>query len=297
MRRETVPKIPTDWDDYRFDLEGYLILENAVEPETIKAINLKTDEWESLSKAGEEWADNVHLVRPGQKSDHSLRIHNVVEGGPCFEELIDHSSWIEYVKRYVDNDGLHIWMNFIAVVQKGNYQTLHAGGHDKRYRTSFVYHDNDFFCGNVNIALALRDVGPGDGGTLIAPGTHKSNLPNPLIHNEHSNQGRNKDEGDKKSGEDRENYVVDRGEMEPYLKEIHLKAGDALIFTDALLHGASLRTNEGERSMLFYRYSSFWTKDRFGYEPSEELVARLTSGRRKIIRPIDPVRPPNTFAV
>ena len=113
MRRETVPKIPTDWDDYRFDLEGYLILENAVEPETIKAINLKTDEWESLSKAGEEWADNVNLVRPGQKSDHSLRIHNVVEGGPCFEELIDHSSWIEYVKRYVDNDGLHIWMNFI----------------------------------------------------------------------------------------------------------------------------------------------------------------------------------------
>ena len=50
MRRETLPKIPTDWDDYRFDLEGYLILENAVEPETIKAINLKTDEWESLSE-------------------------------------------------------------------------------------------------------------------------------------------------------------------------------------------------------------------------------------------------------
>ena len=66
MRRETAPKKPTDWDDYRFDLEGYLILKNAVDPETIKDINLKTDEWEALSKAGEEWADNVHLVRPGQ---------------------------------------------------------------------------------------------------------------------------------------------------------------------------------------------------------------------------------------
>ena len=90
--------------------------------------------------------------------------------------------------------------------------------------------------------------------------------------------------------------MIDRGEMEPYLKEVHLKAGDAVVFTDALMHGASLRTNEGERRMLFYRYSSFWTKDRFGYEPSEELVAKLTSGRRKIIRPIDPVRPPNMVA-
>lgn len=42
MGRETAPKKPTDWDDYRFDLEGYLILKNAVDPETIKDINLKT---------------------------------------------------------------------------------------------------------------------------------------------------------------------------------------------------------------------------------------------------------------
>ena len=106
MRRKAAPKLPTDWDDYRFHLEGYLILENAVDPETIAAIELKTDELESLSKVGGECAVNVHFVRPGQKSHHSLRIHNVVEDGPCFEELIDHSSWIEYVKRYVDNGGL-----------------------------------------------------------------------------------------------------------------------------------------------------------------------------------------------
>jgi len=48
--------------------------------------------------------------------------------------------------------------------------------------------------------------------------------------------------------------------------------------------------------MLFYRYASYWTKARFRYEPSEELVARLTSERQKIIRPIDPVRPPNMVA-
>jgi ectoine hydroxylase-related dioxygenase (phytanoyl-CoA dioxygenase family) len=78
----------------------------------------------------------------------------------------------------------------------------------------------------------------------------------------------------------------------PYFKEVHLKAGDAILFTDALIHGASVRTNEGERRALIYRYSSFWTRDRFGYEYSDELVARLTPARRKIIRPIEPSKPP-----
>ena len=45
---------------------------------------------------------------------------------------------------------------------------------------------------------------------------------------------------------------------------------------------------------LIYRYSSSWTRDRFGYEYSDELVARLTPARRKIIRPIEPAKPPIT---
>jgi len=31
----------------------------------------------------------------------------------------------------------------------------------------------------VNVLVALSDIGPGDGGTLIIPGSHKSNLPHP----------------------------------------------------------------------------------------------------------------------
>ena len=31
----------------------------------------------------------------------------------------------------------------------------------------------------VNILLSLTDIGPGDGGTMILPGSHKSKLPHP----------------------------------------------------------------------------------------------------------------------
>ena len=71
----------------------------------------------------------------------------------------------------------------------------------------------------MNILLALNDIGPGDGGTLVVPGSHKSNIPNPLVHQ-------------KRQG--RKDYVLEPGDMAPLLKEVHLKAGDAVVFTDAL---------------------------------------------------------------
>ena len=91
-------------------------------------------------------------------------------------------------------------MIFIAVVQKGNYQTLHAGGHDKRYRTSFIYHDDDFFVEMQKLRSPSEMSDLAMGAPLVASDTHKSNLPNPLIHTEHSNQGRNPGDGEKKKG-------------------------------------------------------------------------------------------------
>ncbi len=269
--------MPDKWDDYCFDLAGFLILENVVPLERIAEINEKVDEWLALSDAGKEWIGNVHARRSKNTDSCNVNFRNVIEGGSCFEALIDNPNWIEFVKRYVDNHGLHIWMNFLPIIRQGNHARLRSGGHNKRYRTSFIYHDNNFFCGNLNIFLALNDIGPGDGGVLIVPGSHKSNLPNPLMH---------------QNGKDEKGDTLEPDEMAPFLKEVHLKAGDAILFTDALIHGTSMRTNEGERRALIYRYSSFWTRDRFGYEYSDELVARLTPAQKRIIRPIEPSKPP-----
>ena len=268
---------PTEWDDYLFDLQGYLVLKNVVSPELIEEINETVNEWVALQEAGHKWIGHVRCSDPEPVQGPDIKFGNIIEGGPAFEALIDNPNWIEFVKRYVDNHGLHIWMNFLPIIHQGNHVRLHSGGHNKMYRTSFWYHDDRFYCGNLNLFLALNDIGPGDGGTLVVPGSHKSNLPNPLVN---------------QKGKDRKDYVLEPGDMAPYLREVHLKAGDAVLFTDALIHGASVRTNEGERRALIYRYSSSWTRDRFGYEYSDELVARLTPARRKIIRPIEPAKPP-----
>lgn len=67
----------------------------------------------------------------------------------------------------------------------------------------------------LSLLVPLSEVGPGDGATVVVPGSHKSDFPHPL--QEHR--------GGISSGS---------GEQLEGAEEIHLKAGDALLFNDAL---------------------------------------------------------------
>jgi hypothetical protein len=67
----------------------------------------------------------------------------------------------------------------------------------------------------------------------------------------------------------------------------YMKAGDALLFVDAISHGSAERTNPGERRIIVYRYGPGWANFRHGYQVSPELVARLTPERRRIVKPLN----------
>ena len=71
--------------------------------------------------------------------------------------------------------------------------------------------------------------------------------------------------------------------------EIHLKAGDALLFVDRISHGSAERVNAGERRNIVYRYGPSWGYFRRGYGVSPELLERLTPKRREIIMPHVPL--------
>ena len=77
---------------------------------------------------------------------------------------------------------------------------------------------------------------------------------------------------------------------------LELRPGQFLISEDGKVycaaHGAGFRSNEGERRILLYRYGPGWGNNRYGYEPSAELIERLTPERRKIIQPKPPLMPP-----
>ena len=72
------------------------------------------------------------------------------------------------------------------------------------------------------------------------------------------------------------------------MREVHLNAGDALMFTDGMCHGSLPRTNPGERRVLIYRYAPHLLAPRMNYIPSEELIERLTPRRRAVVMPTAP---------
>src|SRR4029453_3950104 len=116
----------------------------------------------------------------------------------------------------------------------GGPHPVHSGGYQGALRGRYLYQNNVFRCGQCNIILALTDVGPGDGPTMVIPGSHKSNFPHPLAGN------------------------YGAGDRMAHLEgaiPVYMKKGDALLFVDGLMHGGSSRTNsEGERRVTIYRY-------------------------------------------
>ena len=261
---------PMKMADYLFDLRGYLVLEKALTTEHVQAINDAINGYVDLQP--NEWRGHVH--RQNHPASRGVNLQNITEAGRPFEKLIDHPAWLEHVRRYVGKDeGLYIDEAFASVRGPGQFINIHSGGDRRSIRTQFRFHNNQFHCGQINILIALTDIGQGDGATVVVPGSHKSNLPHPRLDRDYSEV----------IGEPANNV---EGAI-----EVYLKAGDALLFVDAICHGSASRTNKGERRIAVYRYGPRWGNSRFGYSPSDELLARVTEQQRSILQPVPPLKP------
>jgi hypothetical protein len=265
---------PNALEDYFFDLRGYLIIEKAVDSALIADLNNVLDTFPPLEWG--EWHGNVQ--RFDNNGAAGIELQNIVEAGEPFERLIDHPSWIAHLRRYCGEEnsyvqGLFIDECFASIRRSGGYFPVHSGGYRGAVRGQYRYKDGVFRCGQVNILLALTDIGTGDGGTMVVPGSHKSSFPHP------------------------QDQIAwqERGRMDDLTGaiEVHLKKGDALLFCDGIEHGASSRTNAGERRAVIYRYGVSWGNTRYGYRYSHQLLSKLTPERRAILEPVAPRLPPN----
>jgi len=262
-----------DIQDYLFDLRGFIIIKDAASPELVDRLNAGLEPYLDMQYL--DWLGNVQ--RFDNNGNAGIELQNIVEGGAPFEELLDHPAWHERLVRYCGEEGSYVEGLFVdecfaSIRRTGGYFPFHSGSEDGVMRGQYRFVNGHFRCGQVNMLLALTDIGPGDGGTMVIPGSHKANFIHPGV----------------KAGWD-EAQRIDGVEG---AIEVHLKRGDALLFVDAMSHGASTRTNPGERRVVIYRFGPLWGNTRYGYRYSPEPLARLTPERRKILQPVPPRLPP-----
>lgn len=260
-----------DLDVYLFDLNGFLHLKQALSRAEVAELNASLDEIPPLSPG--EWHGYVHAHTYGTVD--GLNLQQIYEAGAPFEALIDHPSWFDRVKHFVGGEGtfdyahgpLFIDENFANFREPGEAIGLHSGGYPPIMRNGFRYHGGRFMCGQVNVLMALTDIGPGDGATMVIPGSHKSNF----IHPEFARHAMNP------KGASVEGITGSA--------ELCMEAGDALLFVDGISHGSATRRNAGTRRIVVYRYGPSWGNFRHGYRPSPDLLDRLTPERRQIVSP------------
>ncbi len=266
----------TPHEEYFFDLNGFVILRNVLTLEHVAELNTILDAIKTLQPplAPGEWYGGVHAHSYG--GAEGINLQQIYEAGEPFESLIDYPGWFAKVKHFVSGEGTFDWHhgplfideNFANLRGPGEAIGIHSGGSDGVTRCQFRYENGRFHCGQINILMALSDIGPGDGATMVIPSSHKANFPHP-DREKHQMKG-----GEVRSADGMEGAI-----------EVHLNAGDALLFVDAIAHGSAKRINPGERRIVVYRYGPSWGNFRHPYQVSPEFLARLTPRQRNIACP------------
>jgi hypothetical protein len=271
----TEPQAVSPMEEYLFDLRGFLVLRNVITNDHVRELNQVLDHILALQPPlkGGEWYGGVLAHSYGGKD--GINLQHIYEGGEPFERLIDNPAWIGKVKHFVGGQNnfdaahgpLFIDENFANIRGPGEAIGLHSGGHRPVKRCQYRFLNGEFSCGQINILMALNDIGEGDGATMVIPGSHKANFPHPESTKFRMNG---------------ENASLDQ--LEGAI-EVRLNAGDAILFVDAISHGSAARVNPGERRIAVYRYGPSWGNFRHPYAASPEFLERLTPERRKIVQP------------
>ena len=234
----------TEEEIFTFDLEGYLVVKQVLSPEDMAALN----------------AIAVQKCPPAGRPAYHREFGASAWGDP-YKALIDHPKIVPYLldvlgpKFRLDHDYC------IFMTNGGRDQDLHGGATSKNPDHWYQYRDGVIRCGLTVVTFVLSAARAGDGGFCCIPGSHKSNFIGSLPR-------------DVRKYQRTPHYVVQPA-VEP---------GDAIIFTEALIHGTVPWTAEHERLAVVYKYSpghSAWMGTY--YDPN--TYRGLTEQQRRILAP------------
>jgi ectoine hydroxylase-related dioxygenase (phytanoyl-CoA dioxygenase family) len=233
----------TDDELYLFDLNGYLLLEAMLSPAEVLRANDAIDHQIESGATQLQQRPAEHGLAGGSKSLVGTSRRMQLTGNSnmlawprpyCepFREMLVHpyqTACLNAIlgERYRADAG----PSFMATDQGAEGHALHGGGGDRpNLSEAYFFKNNSIYSGMVVVEIALADEGDDDGGLAVIPGSHKSNLPCPRA-------------------------VRLWEEHQSVIKKIPLEAGDGVIFTETLTHGALPWQAAHQRRIILTRYT------------------------------------------
>ena len=254
-------------EKFFFDLEGYLILKNVLSADEVarcnEAINHHSDRFFETERALEggskvlggnakqKWMEGMLAwERPWCEPFRDLMVHPRVK--PYLAEVLDGSYRLDHGPLLIamrKNEGGHF---------------MHGGAVERQdFSQTFMYQFGRIFCGLTVVEFILADEGPGDGGLAIVPCSHKANFTTPQS-------------------------LAFYEEHREYVQEIHVEAGDVVVFTEAVTHGTLVWQGEHQRRALIYKYNPRCQYHAQGYHQAAppDFIKDMTAEQQALMPPI-----------
>lgn len=238
---------------YLFDLNGYLIVRDALPAEAVSSINRLMDE-------------RIAREVPAGATTH--RFADVLDWGPEVRALIDHERVAPHLEEILGS-GYRLDHDYADLIRQGKGPIgtkLHGGAVPFDPGQSYTFAEGRPRSGLVVVAYNLCDVNPGDGGFGCVPGSHKANLPFP------------------------EEWRELEQDLDGLVRPVTGPAGTAILFTEAMTHGTLPWRGAGERRTLFLKYdpgpmaygAAFYDRDRWAdLTPRQRAILESPNARYK----------------
>ena len=255
-----------EYEKYFFDLNGYLVVENALSSEELsklnEAIDKNPDRIKTRSAEQSLAKGSTALVGKHGRGDLGGMLTWPKPWCQPFRDLLDHPSIVPHLLEVL-RDGLRLDHLYGIVTQAGaEGHTLHGGGTADDFTHFYQFHNGRMRCGLTVVSWALTEVGPDYGGFMCIPGSHKSNYVTPP--------------------------GVSRLEKDiGVTKQIEAPAGSAIIFTEALTHGTMPWKAAHDRRSILYKYSPgpLTYGERYVPEGVDEVIDAFTPTQRAMLEP------------
>lgn len=199
-------------------------------------------------------AIDVLDVPPAGTSIQSQRFTDFLPVARRFRDLMDHPAVLGIV---AETCGRNVRLDhaYGIIMRRGTSGLgLHGGGTPFDPAQHYRADNGRIRTGLMAAQWALVDHPPGEGGFVCIPGSHKSGFAVP-------------------------------GGLDPELVvQVPMRAGDVLVFTEALTHGTAPWQRAQDRRTLLYKYSPGNSAYSHAQWPSE-LVERCTHRQRLLLQP------------